>query len=70
MKMEQTMSVQKRWHINFRRRGITQKKTYNKLETTSTDLADICAEMDERRRKILFLKLKLPSGLYEQISKT
>ena len=28
MKMEQ--SVPKRRHINFRRRGITQKKTYNK----------------------------------------
>ena len=27
MKMEQ--SVPKRWHINFRRRGITQKKAYN-----------------------------------------
>jgi hypothetical protein len=29
MKMEQ--SVPKRWHIKFRRQGITQKKTYNKL---------------------------------------
>ena len=27
MKMEQ--SVPKRWHIKFRRRGITQKKAYN-----------------------------------------
>jgi hypothetical protein len=24
-----TDSVPKRWHIKFRRRGITQKKTYN-----------------------------------------
>jgi len=29
MKMEQ--SVPKRQHIKFRRRGITQKKTYNKV---------------------------------------
>jgi hypothetical protein len=29
MKMGQ--SVPKRWHIKFRRRGITQKKTYNKM---------------------------------------
>jgi len=29
MKMEQTESVPKRRHIKFRRRGITQKKTYN-----------------------------------------
>ena len=33
MKMEQ--SVPKRRHINFRRRGITQKKAYN-------DFCDIC----------------------------
>ena len=31
MKMEQ--SVPKRRHIKFRRRGITQKKTYNRADT-------------------------------------
>jgi hypothetical protein len=30
MKMEH--SVPKRWHIKFRRRGITQKKTYSMSE--------------------------------------
>jgi len=33
MKMEQ--SVPKRRHIKFKRQGITQKKTYNTLHTTS-----------------------------------
>jgi len=32
MKMEQ--SVLKHWRTKFRRRGITQKKAYNKIETT------------------------------------
>ena len=35
MKMEQ--SVTKRRHIKFRRRGITQKKTYNKRKVTCTE---------------------------------
>jgi len=34
MKMEQ--SVPKRRHIKFRRRGITQKKTYNKIARVLT----------------------------------
>jgi hypothetical protein len=34
MKMEQ--SVPKRRHIKFRRRGITQKKTYKKVGTDPT----------------------------------
>jgi len=35
MKMEQ--SVPKRWHLKFRRRGITQKKAYNNFSTVTPE---------------------------------
>jgi len=43
MNMEQ--SVPKRQHINFRRRGITQKKAYNKLCLLSEIIEHLYSEM-------------------------
>ena len=54
MKMEQ--SVPKRRHIKFRRRGITQKKTYNSLLNYAAYITFL------RRRKLSYIFPVLLAG--------
>jgi hypothetical protein len=66
MKMEQ--SVPKRRHINFRRRGITQKKAYNRfnfVSNSSNTLASLYTTFDPYRiyQKWIIKKCNVTAGI-------